>query len=464
MPGNVGWNMENDKQINKTQIEQIKELFLSDDLLAKNVKPEIYSLPDEFARSRKNKSLLVYALLLLYTAAIGTGVYLLTTDEENKSKRVEVNIAEFRQFNLMELLAEKKENEEKLVKLQQELENLRAESMREIQKLSPKNQQKAIAELNEKMKKIEDTYKQQISSKEEALRELQKTISAEQQRINKSARETQQEIEKYRALNKMQGAELVRLNTDYETKIAKLAAAHQAEVDRLKAEIVKLTAAHQSEIDRLTKEYQDSLNALTLRYNPVYSHGEMAALLNSKPESTSGEAWNKFSLLPQEATWSQQEFDQLRKKIQNQRIIIKNLQNIPYTNSVPLAINRLDKLSQSIVEDYEALWGDLAGRLNEKNKYLNSYEYALNYLSMTRSESGFVIDARNPNQMLVFIDRIYSVKKGDTAYVFKNDDLPIAKIELNPEHGRITAKVKELLKAVKIEPFDKILLKLEVAQ
>jgi hypothetical protein len=154
----------------------------------------------------------------------------------------------------------------------------------------------------------------------------------------------------------------------------------------------------------------------------------------------------------------------LRKKIQNQKLIIDSLQRVPYTNSVPLALNRLEGLSQSIIGDYETLWGNLVEQLNARNSYLGNYEYAFNYLTIMRSESGFVIDARNPNRMEVFIDHVYSVKNGDIAYIFKNDDSPIAKIELNLEHGRITAKVKENLRPVKIEPFDKILLKLEVSK
>jgi hypothetical protein len=444
MSGKVGWNMENDQQI-KMNLEQVKNVFLSDELLVKNIKPEVYSLSEEFAESKKNKNILVYALIALYITVIGVGAFFLTTLEENKSKQVEVNIAEFRQFNLMDLLAEKRESEEKLTKLQQELIDMRASSLKEIQKLSPVSQQKAIAELNEKMKKLEADYRQQINSKEVSIKVLEKSITGEQQRAIKTAQDNQSQLKNYQTMNQMQGVELVRINAEYAAKIS------------------KITADHRSEIDDLKKDNQKLINELTLRYNPIYSRGEIAAAINSKLNNTSVNALNKYDkTLANSGIYTQQNFDQLRKKIQSQKMILGQLQQIPYTNSIPPALDKLDQLSQSIIGDYETLWGNLAARVDTANSYLDSYEYAVNYLSMTRRESGFIIDARNSNRIVIFIDRVYSIKNGDTAYVFKNDDTPVAKLELSSDHGRVIAKVKEILKPVKIEPFDKILLKLGV--
>ncbi len=437
--------MENDKQISNMNIDQVKNVFLSEDLLVKNIKPEIYSLPEEFAKSKKNKNLFVYGFIFLYVATIGLGAYFLTSVENQKSRRVEVNIPEFRQFNFIELLAEKKANEEKLAELQKELTNLRTSSMKEIEKLSPQNQQRAIAEMNEKLKKLEDSYKQQMNLKEESLRALQKSVTGDQQRIAQNLRETQSQVKKYQDLNQMQGAEMVRINTEYEAKIAKVKTEHQAEIDSLK------------------KENQALMDALTLRYNPIFSKGEIAAVINGKIANSSSPTLHKYDkTLNSTNIQSEQAFNQLRRKIQNQKTIIDNLQKIPFTNSVPLALSSLEQLSQSIISDYETLWSGLAEQVNARGNYLGSFDYAMNYLSMTRRESGFVIDSRNPSRMLIFIDQVYSLKKGNMAYVFKNGDDPVAKIELSPENGRVVAKVKEVLRPVKIEPFDKILLKLEV--
>jgi hypothetical protein len=429
----------------QTNADQVKNVFLSEDLLVKNIKPEIYSLPDEFEKSKKNKNLLVYGLIFLYIATIGVGAFFLTALEDQKSRRVEVNIPEFRQFNFIELLSEKKANEEKLAQLQQELTDLRTNSMKEIQKLSPENQQKAIADMNEKIKKLEDNYKHQMSEKEDSLKALQRSITGNQQENNQTVRESQSQVKKYQDLNTMQGTEIVRINTEYEATISKLKADQQVEIDHLK------------------KENQALVDALILRYNPVFSKGEIAAAVNAKIANVNNPSLHKYDkILDNTDVLNEQSFNQLRKKIQNQKLIIDNLQRIPYTNSMPLALNSLEALSQSIISDYETIWSGLANQVDAKGSYLGSFGYAMNYLSITRHESGFVIDARNPNRMLIFIDQAYSLKNGDTAYIFKNDDKPIARISLTPDHGQIIAKVKEVLRPIKIEPFDKILLKLEV--
>lgn len=439
--------MENDKQVNDLYLDKIKNIFLSDDLLAKNAKPEVYSLPEEFSKSKKNKAVLVYGLTLLYVAVIGFSVYFLTTIEENKSKRIEVNIAEFRQFNLMELLVEKKANEEKLAQLQLELEEFRKQSLEQIKKLSPREQQKAMAALDEKMKALEEDYHRQIKEKEAALAELEKSIATEQQKITASARESEAAIKNYQDLSQMQQAENQRLKIEYEGKIAKLNADYRAEIELLKQENQKL------------------IEELTLRYNPKFTRGEIATVINSGSAKVSGNTLYRFNrLLADEGILKEQEYNQIQKKVKDQAIILKGLQDVGYLNSVPLALDKLSLLSRSVIADYEKIWGKLVELIKGKNETISSYEYALKYLAMTGRETGYVIDARNPNRLIIFIDQIYSVNKGDFAYIFKDDATPIAKIEINPEKGRITAKVKEVLKPAKIEPFDKILLKLEVAK
>lgn len=438
--------MENDKQITENYVEKIKSIFLSDDLLVKNAKPEVYSLTDEFAKSKENKNRLTFVLILMYVVVIGCGAYFLTTIEEIKNKRIEVNIAEFRQFNLIELLTEKKDNEEKLAQLQQELEDYRVKAMKQIRNLSPQEQQKAIAVLNEKMKSLEESYSRQIKEKEKALATLEQSINAEKRKITASVRKSEAAIENYQNLAQTKQVENERLIIQYEGTIAKLKADHRAELELI-----------EKEKQRLTED-------LIARYNPKFARGEIASIINVKSRVKTAKADNKYDrILADEGILSEAEFHQIDKKVQSQKVLISGLQEVGYENSVPTVLDKLDQLLDSVISDYGNLWRSLAGQLGEKKERLNSYDYALKYLAMTGRETGYVIDPRDPKRMIVFIDQIYSVKKGDVAYVFKNDAIPIAKVVLYPEKGGVTAKVKEILKPIKIEPFDKILLKLEVA-
>lgn len=451
--------MENDKQINQTNnnvshnLEEIKKTFLTDDLLAQSQKSEVYSLADEYAKTKKNKNFLVWGLIFLYVTTIGGGVYMIATMEANKNKQIEVNIAEFRQFNLVELLTEQKANQEKLVKLQKELEDLRITSKQEINKLSSKSQQKMLAAAKERARQMEENYYQQIKEKEAAILAMQKSITGEKQRTKMKAMETEQTINNYKSTSQLQGVEFEQYKAEYEAKLGRLKTEYETK-------LTKLQTGHTEEIESLKKENQNLRDSLILRYNPIFNEGEIAALINSKLGNNPNPILNKYNqILADEDVWKESDLNQLRNKIHNQKIIIDNLLGVGYTNSVPSALNRLDRVSRSIIIDYENLWSSLIQRIKEKNDYLGSYDYAFNYLSTINRESGYIIDARDPNRMIICIDHLYSVKKGDTAYIVKNDDVAIAKIELRPEGGRIYAKVIATLKTAKIEPFDKILIK-----
>ncbi len=432
MLGKVGWNMGTDKQMNNYNLEKVKETFLNDALLTKKTKPEIYSLPDEFAKSKRNKSLLVYAMVLLYAFIIGAGVYLLTFMEEQKSKRVEVNIAEFKQFNLMELLEQKKENEQKLVQLQKELEKVKADSLAQIRKLTPEEQRKAMAELNEKLQKLEVEYKAEVKSNKKALKNLEKTVASEKKRNEKSTRETEKMVEDYQKLNQKKADDIQKITESYEAKITKL-----------------------------RTEFEKDLERLIERYNPTFSKGEIATVLDSNFDVTIRGSWNSYvKKLQSEGIVSNQEIDNLRQKIKNQTIIIENLQEIDFINSIPLALKRLEQLSSSIINDYEALCGRLVDLTIQKKSKADNFEYAMSYLTQSSNVAGFVLDARGSSQLIIYLNRDYSVTKGETAQIYKNgNDLsPIAEIELYPENDKVTAKVKKRFGSAKIEPFDKVIL------
>lgn len=424
--------MENDKQVNKYSLDKVKNTFLDDNLLTKKNKPEIYSLPEEFAKSKRNKNLLVYGMILLYAAIIGVGVYMLTSSEDRKSKRVEVNIAEFKQFNLMELLEQKKENEQKLAQLQKELAKVKADSLEQIRKLTPEEQRKAMAELNEKLQKLETEYTAEVKSNKKALKSLEKSISKEKKLNEKSARQAEKLVEDYQKLNQRKSRDIQDIIASYENKITKLKA-----------------------------EFDSDLERLVSRYNPTFSGGKISTILKSDPGVIGKSSWSKYAkTLQNEGILSKQESDNLNQKIENQAIIIGNLQEIGFTNSIPQALVRLEQISKSIINDYEIICGKLAEMVSQKKTEVNAFEYALNFMSQDDSIAGYVLDARS-SRLVIYLCNGYSATRGEIAQIFKKgkDFSPIAEIELIPEGKKVTAKIKKRFGSAKIEPFDRIILK-----
>ena len=99
----------------------------------------------------------------------------------------------------------------------------------------------------------------------------------------------------------------------------------------------------------------------------------------------------------------------------------------------------------------------LAKSVERKNSLIRNYQNAFDHLSRTKPESGYIIDPSNPNSIRVYINKIHTIKEGDTALVFREDDEYIGNIQFFQTEDGIKAKVIDIKKD--IEPFDKILLK-----
>jgi hypothetical protein len=365
--------MDDDKQIIQT-----KQYFLSDDLLAGEPKVSQYSLAGEFTRARKNHNALVYILVLVYILTLGIGALLLINNENTRNNKLNVNISDFKQLNLTELLDTKKQADQKITDLQQELANLQLELQNETAKikqssltegeilrlknLSADEQKKAIAELQKKqtdqLNQLTVEYNQKIKLKEAELAESQNKATTENEKLNQAVKQNQDLLSQYQNASEFR---LQKQQQEYEAKLAQLRTDQQAEIDALKSEQNRYIEALNSRINQLQKADND----------------------NSE--------------------------------------LIKNMKG-----------------------------------------NLSNYQYAVNALAAEKRENGYVIDPRDRNRMIVFIYTIYPVKKGDVAFIFREEpNSPIAKIQLTPEGDKITAKIIEGNSSIKIKPFDKILLVLE---
>lgn len=370
--------MDDDKEITGDPIAQTKQYFLSDDLLVGDPKVNQYSLAGEFARSRKNRNALVYILVLVYIATLGIGAFVLINNENSKNNKLNVNISDFKQLNLTELLDTKKQADQKISDLQKELENLQLELQNETTKvnqnsltesqilrlknLSPEEQKKAIAELKKnqtaKITQLTDEYNQKIKLKEKELAEYQKTAATENEQLTQAVKQNQDILSQYQNTAEFR---LQKQKEEYEAQLGKLRSNHQE---------------------------------------------EMAALKND---------------------------------------------NNRYVDALNTRINQLQK----------AINGN-TDTLNNIRAYLSNYQYAMTFLASEKRENGYVVDPRERSRIIVYIYNIYPVKKGDIAFVFRDEpNSPIAKIQLTPEGDKITAKIVELNSGVKLKPFDKILLILE---
>jgi len=101
----------------------------------------------------------------------------------------------------------------------------------------------------------------------------------------------------------------------------------------------------------------------------------------------------------------------------------------------------------------------LAATVSEESRVIGAYNHALSSLINNSRENGYIIDARDTSDIVVFVAPIYTVKDGESAFVFRKDDEPIGTIRLHVTSDGFTGTLVSLAKGtVPMEPFDKILL------
>jgi hypothetical protein len=90
---------------------EITSLFLSKGMDIKEEFSGVYNLQDEFAASKSNKSIPVYAAVIIFTVVLLAATIWLTWGIQRDIDRIKVGISEFKDLNLAELLAALKKAE-----------------------------------------------------------------------------------------------------------------------------------------------------------------------------------------------------------------------------------------------------------------------------------------------------------------------------------------------------------------
>ncbi|MBN1898499.1 MAG: hypothetical protein JW827_06950 [Spirochaetes bacterium] len=411
-------------------IVESKKSFLKDVFRALEDKPKVYDLQEEFAKTRYNRNYKFYIFVFAFIAALIFFTILITSYVNYRSTRVTFQISEFEDVNLSELLDTVKKNEKKLKDTKQEMANIHLELEKKIQTIRKKyaarkeavyqqdldsdEEKEKIASINTRenkdIAKIRSQYKSTISSKQQKMTEIQNDINQYDRQLQEATRKAEEMLNNYKRLHKIK-------------------------------------------MEQQRKE-------LTLKYNPWFHDPALKDVVYAKfnPELNKTIYLRPFEPdVEKKKVFTVTEFNTLRKEITGQSLIIKRLRKVPYENSVAPALAQLEYLTRSIINKYERLWSSLA----RKTKLLNNYNYAFSHLARVQSETGYIIDPSDEENILVFVPLIHDIKPGDQGLVFRTDDDYIGRVEFFAYEGEIRAKVIEMEEKKTIDPFDKILIKKE---
>lgn len=439
--------MANDNEVKKDLVH-LGSKFLPAEIANIDGGTEVYSLEDEFSKTRKNKNWLVFIIVFIFILLIAVFVSIFTYYTNEKDKNIDISISEFNDLRLKEIL-----NSSRLAENNIQIRN------NEMQTL--------IVEMRNQILEINNRY---LIKENQILDKGISTVSA-RDKLSELKRDEQSEINKVKAqyeskINEKRD-QISRIEAEKRKEELKLSKARkdsgnigdESKIYALKMK--SLSDASQGGLTVMADYYNKYIKYLILKYNPVFSPDLKANLDKNTSINEIKKLKDYDDLFQKESVLSRKRFDDLRGKISEHDFLLQRLIGVGYENSVPPALKSIDNLSSSIVNDYENLWFNLLSTVKQKNSQIEDYKTALDAVLKEKPESGYIISAVDPTKISIHINRLLTVKEGGTALVFRTDDKYIGKIEFYKTPEGLKAKVVSLAGTSKMRPFDRILIKIK---
>ncbi|HPJ38097.1 MAG TPA: hypothetical protein PK253_14485 [Spirochaetota bacterium] len=435
----------------KDIVSKSKEIFLPDELQPEEVQ-QVYSLNDEFAKTRKNRSLAFFFTVAGFIFVIIASSIIITYWIQQQQTQLDLSISDFEDLRLRDLLETSNKYQGELNAAREDLDGIKLQMQKEILRVKEgtARQRETVlaqhlpeAETDKKLKQIqvqekrrinavEAQYKNKLNDKEEEILVLKAKVAASNKGMKDNVQQAENILNNYQKL-------------------------HNIRMDKQKA-------YYENEIYKLKLYHKRYVEALILKYNPVFRSTRIQEILKSEtnPDYTKTPNMKGFQNdLDREGALSKAGYDRIKRNIENNALILARMNRIPYENSVAPALTQMTQLTNRIIYDYENLWYDLVNIIRRKNEIIGNYRYAFDYHSQIYPEGGFVIDPRNANNIRIHLSTVLKVKTGDIGLIFRAEDEYIGKIKLIKSSSIVYGTTIEVAQNKKILPFDKILIKLQ---
>jgi hypothetical protein len=482
--------MGDDKQVRDLS-KVAKEIFLKDAEHIDAEKPQLYNLENEFARTRANRSLRVVFLVLGFVVlAVGATIFL-TLYIDRQNRRIKVDIADFEDVTLKDLLSSARKNEDELNAATQALADAQAElavknqvvandiagkiALVDAQGLSQQDHDAAVQKLRDQQKAqlagLAAAYAPIFKKRQADIDAAQKKIDAYDTRQMEAAKKQAEVLNNQERLHDL---ELNQIKAEHEARLKDLA-------DSSAQQIAALKANQASVINALNEKYKKDIAALILKYNPVFDTPTLKALIALPMEAGIASTLTGLSARLTAGKYADPRiFTAIQDSLAKRSALFDRISQIPYQNSVPAALARLDYFDRLIMKTHESLADGLLsiikddeGRIADREAQIAADQAriaglqavidrdntAFVYYTRDIRENGFVLDARDAEKLAVVVAPSYPVTDGDEGLVFRADNEYIGSIQFSVTLAGISAKVIEVVPSKQIEPFDKFLIK-----
>ena len=455
-------------------VERSKLAFLRETARKYGHKQEQYDVELEFARTKRNRNRFVPLMIVGLIAVCTIAVVGVTWFIQSNSRNIAIEVEDFVGVNLREVLDEAQRLQNELDAVMRELRQVIGDRDDRIETIERKRDQEItlltnadftsaqrgarVNQVNARAAAEIETASAEaaprIDELEERIAELRSAIDQYDTRQLEQARAQAEILNNERRLFELQ---LQETTDSYESQIETL-------TDHYESEIADLER-FQTQFERaLRARHQREIAALILRYNPDVGGEEVERLLGG----TVGAPVRQFDdLAPYTTTLDRlgiltpNEYAALRQRYSELVELVERLDAVPYRNSVPAILEALDTRLSEVVLRYETIWTDLNEAVVQRNALIEDFLFALDELTSSSGDTGYVLDPRDPDNVIVFVGQIHPVVAGNVAYVFRTDDIYVGLIEFYERDGRLVARVVQTAPNMELRTFDKVLVQVQ---
>ncbi len=451
-------------------IRRESEAFLARAFKEAEQKGSAYDFEREFAQTAKNKSLVVLVATFATLVALGGVAFGVTRIIERRTAAAPVDVTAFEDLNLKDILDTAKRNESEMERSRLEMAKLDYELKTGVE-ASDRNYQAAAESIQalglpsseesrrlkeaqaaaaREKKQIRDAYSAKAKAKQAEIAELQKRIDQYDSRLMEQAKKQQELLDAERRLFDIEKQKQASV---YEARIAEIAGARTKDVATLKRQKDELAAS------------------LTSRYNPKLTDERSDSLLSGyKPPSAIAPQADMNPYIESSGVAAQGTGAALRRSFSDFLYLSSKIRAVPYINSVPPALARMEAEARESVALYsgalaragnglqerDARIRELLARAEAAEKALASYKWAIDQYVRASQEGGYVLDPRDPAGLTVSLNPGVPVSEGSVGYVVRGDKA-VATIKFFTKEGTTRARVVEVAEGESIRPFDAVL-------
>jgi hypothetical protein len=504
--------MDNEREVNAL-VDQSKAVFLKELHREFQERQKRYSLDEEFAKTKKNRSLLIPLLVFGVTVLLIGAAFFTASWIQQRSQTDVVGLEDaFSELNLRDVLDTVQRNEAEMQRARTRLRDLLAQrdrriltsensAQRDIQLIQARNltqnqRNQEIALVNQRLSTertaIEEEFAPQIAEVEALIAEIQERIDQYDARQLEQAQQQQEILNTQQQRFELERQQLIQA---HQAELLSLSQSHQEEISSLQAFQTQL---EQNLTERFRAEQQAALNQQFNRYNPQFTDGNLQAILQAGAPARSGPSLLSSPLVAElpGSTRAAQLNEQLQQTYQNLELLMARLEAIPYQNSVPPALATSRQLTsealrlhsehqvflrdslvsqqtqlataqartREVQEQAEAQLRVLQAQqaaATEMAQLLDQIQFSLRNLARSRGDSGYILDPRKPESVLLFATEPERLVRGTEGFIFREDSRLIGTIQVTQVGPPTLGAIRSIQPGEEPSPYDSIVFTLQ---